>query len=98
MDSAEMPPRTLKESAEMPPRTLKEIEVGTSTTTNSPDRDKERKGKLNMRKLKTLTSEVDFYRDKFRGAVPTCVRNRISRLEDVIKVKGEILKEALKNA
>ena len=66
--------------------------------TNSPDRDKERKGKLNMRKLKTLISEVDFYRDKFRGAVPTCVRNRISRLEDVIKVKGEILKEALKNA
>jgi hypothetical protein len=66
--------------------------------TNSPDRDKERKGKLNMRKLKTLTSEVDFYRDKFRGAVPISVRNRISRLEDVIKVKGEILKEALKNA
>jgi hypothetical protein len=66
--------------------------------TNSPDRDKERKEKLNMRKLKTLTSEVDFYRDKFRGAMPTCVRNRISRLEDVIKVKGEILKEALKNA
>ena len=66
--------------------------------TNSPDRDKERKGKLNMRKLKTLTSEVDFYKAKFRGAVPTCVRNRISRLEDVIKVKGEILKEALKNA
>jgi hypothetical protein len=66
--------------------------------TNSPDRDRERKEKLNMRKLKTLTSEVDFYRDKFRGAMPTCVRNRISRLEDVIKVKGEILKEALKNA
>ena len=67
-------------------------------TTFNPDRDRERKGKLNMRKLKTLTSEVDFYRDKFRGAMPTCVRNRISRLEDVIKVKGEILKEALKNA
>ena len=66
--------------------------------TNSPDRDRERKEKLNMRKLKTLTSEVDFYKAKFRGAVPTCVRNRISRLEDVIKVKGEILKEALKNA
>ena len=66
--------------------------------TNSPDRDRERKEKLNMRKLKTLTSEVDFYRDKFRGAVPISVRNRISRLEDVIKVKGEILKEALKNA
>ena len=67
-------------------------------TTFNPDRDRERKGKLNMRKLKTLISEVDFYRDKFRGAMPTCVRNRISRLEDVIKVKGEILKEALKNA
>jgi hypothetical protein len=66
--------------------------------TNSPDRDKERKGKLNMRKLKTLTSEVDFYKTKFRGAMPISVRNRISRLEDVIKVKGEILKEALKNA
>ena len=67
-------------------------------TTFSPYRDKERKEKLNMRKLKTLTSEVDFYKDKFRGAVPISVRNRISRLEDVIKVKGEILKEALKNA
>jgi hypothetical protein len=84
--------------AEVSPRILKEIEVGTSTTTFNPDRDRERKEKLNMRKLKTLTSEVDFYRDKFRGAMPTCVRNRISRLEDVIKVKGEILKEALKNA
>jgi hypothetical protein len=51
-----------------------------------------------MRKLKTLTSEVDFYKTKFRGAMPISVRNRISRLEDVIKVKGEILKEALKNA
>jgi len=84
--------------AEVSPRILKEIEMGTSTTTFNPDRDRERKEKLNMRKLKTLTSEVDFYRDKFRGAMPTCVRNRISRLEDVIKVKGEILKEALKNA
>jgi hypothetical protein len=86
------------DGAEVSPRILKEIEVGTSTTTFNPDRDRERKEKLNMRKLKTLTSEVDFYRDKFRGAMPTCVRNRISRLEDVIKVKGEILKEALKNA
>ena len=89
---------THRRGAEVPPRILKEIEVGTSTTTFNPDRDRERKEKLNMRKLKTLTSEVDFYRDKFRGAMPTCVRNRISRLEDVIKVKGEILKEALKNA
>ena len=86
------------DGAEVSPRILKEIEVGTSTTTFNPYRDRERKEKLNMRKLKTLTSEVDFYRDKFRGAMPTCVRNRISRLEDVIKVKGEILKEALKNA
>ena len=86
------------DGAEVSPRILKEIEVGTSTTTFNPDRDRERKEKLNMCKLKTLTSEVDFYRDKFRGAMPTCVRNRISRLEDVIKVKGEILKEALKNA
>jgi len=31
-------------------------------TTFNPDRDRERKGKLNMRKLKTLISEVDFYR------------------------------------
>ena len=67
-------------------------------TTFSPYRDKERKEKLNMRSLKTLVAEVDFYKNKFRGAMPTCVRNRISRLEDVIKVKGEILKEALKNA
>jgi hypothetical protein len=67
-------------------------------TTFSPGRDKERKEKLNMRSLKTLVTEVDLYKAKFRGAVPISVRNRISRLEDVIKVKGEILKEALKNA
>jgi hypothetical protein len=67
-------------------------------TTFNPYRDKERKEKLNMRSLKTLVTEIDFYKTKFRGAMPTCVRNRISRLEDVIKVKGEILKEALKNA
>ena len=67
-------------------------------TTFSPGRDKERKEKLNMRSRKTLVTEVDFYKTKFRGAVPISVRNRISRLEDVIKVKGEILKEALKNA
>ena len=67
-------------------------------TTGNPDRDRERKEKLNMRSLKTLVAEVDLYKAKFRGAVPISVRNRISRLEDVIKVKGEILKEALKNA
>ena len=67
-------------------------------TTFNPYRDKERKEKLNMRSLKTLVTEIDFYKTKFRGAVPISVRNRISRLEDVIKVKGEILKEALKNA
>ena len=84
------------DSAKMP-RILKEIEVGKSTTTFNPDRDRERKGKLNMRKLKTLISEVDFYRDKFRGSMPTCVRNRIARLETVISVKTAIYEEALKN-
>ena len=67
-------------------------------TTNNPDRDRERKEKLNMRSLKTLVAEVDLYKAKFRGAMPPSVRNRISRLEDVIEVKGKILKEALKNA
>ena len=37
-------------------------------TTFSPGRDKERKEKLNMRSLKTLVTEVDFYKTKFRGA------------------------------
>jgi len=86
------------DSAEMPPRTLKEIEVGTSTTTNSPDRDKERKGKLNMRKLKNLTDEFEFLSNKFKGGMPKCVRNRLMRLETVINVKTAIYEEALKNA
>ena len=67
-------------------------------TTNNPDRNRESKEKLNMRDLKTLVAEVDFYKAKFRGAMPPSVRNRISRLEDVIEVKGKILKEAVKNA
>ena len=67
-------------------------------TTNNPDRDRERKEKLNMRDLKTMVAEVDYYKAKFRGAMPPSVRNRISRLEDVIEVKGKILKEAVKNA
>ena len=67
-------------------------------TTFNPDRDRERKEKLNMRSLKTLVAEVDLYKAKFRGAVPTCVRNRISRLETVINVKAAIYEEALKNA
>ena len=67
-------------------------------TTNNPDRDRERKEKLKKRDLKTLVAEVDFYKAKFRGAMPPSVRNRISRLEDVIEVKGKILKEAVKNA
>ena len=67
-------------------------------TTNNPDRDRERKEKLNMRSLKSLVTELDFYKAKFRGAMPASVRNRISRLEDVIEVKGKILKEAVKNA
>ena len=67
-------------------------------TTNNPDRDRERKEKLNLRKLKSLTSEFDALTDKFRGGIPKCVRNRLSRLEDVIKVKTAIYEEALKNA
>tara|TARA_R100001126_G_scaffold56328_1_gene31968 strand:+ start:359 stop:565 length:207 start_codon:yes stop_codon:yes gene_type:complete len=67
-------------------------------TTNNPDRDRERKEKLNLRKLKSLTSEFDALTDKFRGGAPKCVRNRLSRLEDVIKVKMAIYEEALKNA
>ena len=67
-------------------------------TTKNPDRDRERKEKLNLRKLKSLTSEFDALTDKFRGGVPKCVRNRLSRLEDVIKVKTAIYEEALKNA
>tara|TARA_R100001163_G_C5029092_1_gene169827 strand:+ start:638 stop:844 length:207 start_codon:yes stop_codon:yes gene_type:complete len=67
-------------------------------TTNNPDRDRERKEKLNLRKLKSLTSEFDALTDKFKGGAPKCVRNRLSRLEDVIKVKMAIYEEALKNA
>ena len=84
------------DSAKMP-QILKEIEVGKSTTTFNPDRDRERKGKLNMRKLKTLTDEYELLSNKFRGSIPKCVRNRLSRLEDVIKVKTAIYEEALKN-
>ena len=84
--------------AEVSPRILKEIEVGTSTTTFNPDRDRERKEKLNMRKLKTLTDEYEFLSNKFKGSRPKSVRNRLKRLEDVIRVKTAIYEEALKNA
>ena len=66
-------------------------------TTFNPDRDRERKGKLNMRKLKTLTDEYELLSNKFRGSIPKCVRNRLKRLEDVIEVKAAY-EEALKNA
>ena len=84
------------DSAKMP-RILKEIEVVKSTTTFNPDRDRERKEKLNMRKLKTLTDEYELLSNKFRGSITKCVRNRLSRLEDVINVKTAIYEEALKN-
>ena len=66
-------------------------------TTFNADRDRERKGKLNMRKLKTLTDEYELLSNKFRGSIPKCVRNRLSRLEDVIKVKTAIYEEAIKS-
>ena len=66
-------------------------------TTFNSDRDRERKGKLNMRKLKTLTDEYELLSNKFRGSIPKCVRNRLSRLEDVINVKTAIYKEAIKS-
>ena len=74
-----------------------QIEPTKSTTTFNPDRDRERKEKLNMRKLKTLIAEYEFLSNKFRGSIPRCVRNRLSRLEDVINVKTAIYEKALKN-
>ena len=67
-------------------------------TTNNPDRDRERKEKLNLRKLKSLTDEFEYLSKKFKGSKPKSVRNRLQRLEIVIQVKTEIYKEALKNA
>ena len=66
-------------------------------TTNNPDRDRERKEKLNLRKLSVLVAELEFYSTKFKGGMPKSVRNRLKRLEDVIKVKTAIYEEALKN-
>lgn len=65
---------------------------------NCSDRDMERKEKLNLRKLKTLTDEYEFLSNKFKGSRPKSVQNRLKRLEDVIKVKTAIYEEALKNA
>jgi|TARA_R110000824_G_scaffold377283_2_gene568526 hypothetical protein len=65
--------------------------------TNNPDRDMERKEKLNLPKLKILTDEYEFLSNKFKGSRPKCVRNRLKRLEDVIEVKAAY-EEALKNA
>ena len=67
-------------------------------TTNTPDRDRERAEKLNLRKLKSLTDEFEYLSKKFKGSKPKSVRNRLQRLEIVIQVKTEIYKEALKNA
>ena len=66
-------------------------------TTFNPDRDRERKEKLNLRKLKSLTDEFEFYSKKFKGGMPDSVRNRLKRLEVVIEVKTRIYEEALKN-
>lgn len=61
-------------------------------------RDMERKEKLNLRKLKSLTDEFEYLSKKFKGSKPKSVRNRLQRLEIVIGVKTAIYKEALKNA
>ena len=60
-------------------------------------RDMERKEKLNLCKLSVLVTELEFYSTKFKGGMPKSVRNRLKRLEDVIKVKTAIYEEALKN-
>ena len=60
-------------------------------------RDMERKEKLNLCKLSVLVAELEFYSTKFKGGMPKSVRNRLKRLEDVIKVKTAIYEEALKN-
>ena len=60
-------------------------------------RDRERKEKLNLRKLKSLIDEFEFYKNKFKGGMPRSVRDRLYRLQQVIEVKTAIYEEAMKN-
>ena len=60
-------------------------------------RDQERKEKLNLRKLSVLVAELELYSTKFKGGMPRSVRDRLKRLEAVIKVKTQILEEAIKS-
>ena len=60
-------------------------------------RDQERKEKLNLRKLKSLIDEFEFYSKKFKGGMPRSVRDRLYRLQQVIEVKTAIYEEAMKN-
>ena len=60
-------------------------------------RDQERKETLNLRKLKSLIDEFEFYKNKFNGGTPRSVRDRLYRLQQVIEVKTAIYEEAMKN-
>ena len=60
-------------------------------------RDQLKKQKLNMRNLKSLTDEFELLSNQFKGSMPKSVRDRLRRLEDVIKVKTAIYERAMKN-
>ena len=50
-----------------------------------------------MRDLKSLTEELELLSNQFKGGMPKSVRDRLRRLEDVIKVKTAIYERAMKN-
>ena len=60
-------------------------------------RDQLKKQKLDMRDLKSLTEELELLSNQFKGGMPKSVRDRLRRLEDVIKVKTAIYERAMKN-
>lgn len=44
--------------------------------------------------MNDLFKEHEYWTKKFRGSIPSSVRNRINRLEKVITVKGKIIEAA----
>ena len=44
--------------------------------------------------MNDLLKEHEYWTKKFRGSIPSSVRNRINRLEKVITVKGKIIEAA----